>query len=279
MPVLKKRDNRAAPTPRGIVGVRLPDAPVTHERILPPAALEPFVAHFWSVCWALVEPLTGETLPHPCVHVVFESNEEGERAEVTYVHTARFRRELRGRGWVFGVKFRPAASAGLSTGTAVAALHDRVVPLEQVFGDEGREWAKATLSTNELERQMHLATEFLAQRLRPLEPQAIRTRDLVERMERDRSLTRTRDVARALGVDVRTLERLFHKYVGATPKWVLCRYRLHEAAEQLKRPRPPSLAALAAELGYADQAHFARDFRRFIGRTPSAFVAMHAAAR
>lgn len=31
------------------------------------------------------------------------------------------------------------------------------------------------------------------------------------------------------GVDVRTLQRLFRRHVGVTPKWVLARYRLHEA--------------------------------------------------
>jgi AraC-like DNA-binding protein len=279
MPVLKKHDTREAPKARGILGVRVPSAPVTHERILPGAALEPFVAHFWSVRWSLPQPIESETLPHPCVHVVFESNEGGQRAEVTYVHTARFRRELCGRGWVFGVKFRPAAFAGLSSGKALGALHDRVVPLDEVFGEPGRAWAAATFSSSNLEKQMKLATKFLAPRLLPLEARVMRTRDLVERMETDRALTRTRDAARILRVDVRTLERLFHEYVGASPKWVLCRYRLHEAAERLKSASPPSLAALAAALGYSDQAHFARDFRRVIGRTPRAFAAMHADAR
>jgi AraC-like DNA-binding protein len=65
---------------------------------------------------------------------------------------------------------------------------------------------------------------------------------------------------------------MFRTYVGVTPKWVLQRYRLHEAAEQLAGPNPP-FAALAASLGYADQAHFGRDFKRTIGQTPRSFAA------
>jgi AraC-like DNA-binding protein len=57
-----------------------------------------------------------------------------------------------------------------------------------------------------------------------------------------------------------------------SPKWILRRYRLHEAAEQLKGKRPPLLAALAASLGYADQSHFARDFRAVVGQTPRSFA-------
>jgi AraC-like DNA-binding protein len=62
-----------------------------------------------------------------------------------------------------------------------------------------------------------------------------------------------------------------------TPKWVIQRYRLHEAAEQLKGPNPPSLAAIAADLGYVDQAHFAGDFKRVVGRSPARFAAVEGA--
>ncbi len=84
----------------------------------------------------------------------------------------------------------------------------------------------------------------------------------------DRALLRVEDVADAMGIDVRALQRRFRRYVGVTPKWVIQRYRLHEAAEQLRSEYPPALAALAAELGYADQAHFAREFKAAVGRTP-----------
>jgi AraC-like DNA-binding protein len=50
------------------------------------------------------------------------------------------------------------------------------------------------------------------------------------------------------------------------------RYRLHEAVERLKGPKPPSLAALAADLGYTDQAHFARNFKAVVGRTTAEFA-------
>jgi AraC-like DNA-binding protein len=116
-----------------------------------------------------------------------------------------------------------------------------------------------------------IAEGFLAPRMRQLEPDAAWVRDLVERLMSDRSLLRVEDVAEASGVDVRSIQRLFQKYVGVSPKWVIRRYRLHEAAERLKGPRPPALAELASSLGYADQAHFAREFKQVTGRTPRSF--------
>jgi len=91
-------------------------------------------------------------------------------------------------------------------------------------------------------------------------------------MAGDRSILRVADVCDASGLDERALQRAFRACVGVSPKWVIQRYRLHEAAAQLRSSAPPELAALAASLGYADQAHFSRDFKRMVGETPGAFA-------
>ena len=57
-----------------------------------------------------------------------------------------------------------------------------------------------------------------------------------------------------------------------TPKWLIQRRRLHDAVERLKAGLT-SLADLASELGYADQAHFTHDFRTVTGLTPGEFLA------
>ncbi|WP_334071861.1 helix-turn-helix domain-containing protein [Burkholderia cepacia] len=56
-----------------------------------------------------------------------------------------------------------------------------------------------------------------------------------------------------------------------TPKWVICRYRLHEAADKLAGGEAVDLAELAQALGYFDQAHFTRDFRKLVGKAPAEY--------
>jgi len=67
---------------------------------------------------------------------------------------------------------------------------------------------------------------------------------------------------------------LVHRRLGLTPKWLIQRRRLQEAAERL-RSGPAGLGDVAAVLGYADQAHFTRDFARVTAMTPGQFAARH----
>jgi AraC-like DNA-binding protein len=99
---------------------------------------------------------------------------------------------------------------------------------------------------------------------------------IVNAIADDREITKVDDVVRFAGASKRTLERLFREYVGVGPKWVIQRYRLHEAAEFAARCKRQDWAELAARLGYADQAHFIRDFTRFVGQSPTRYAAMAA---
>jgi transcriptional regulator GlxA family with amidase domain len=76
----------------------------------------------------------------------------------------------------------------------------------------------------------------------------------------------------ASGLSARTLQRLFADYVGVSPKWVMRRARLHEAAEHADSGEPVDWACLASDLGYADQAHLTRDFTFTIGIPPTRYA-------
>jgi AraC-like DNA-binding protein len=239
--------------------------------LAPTAALAPFIAHYWQVQWDVADAFTAETLPHPTVHVVFEQSvERGERAEVAGVHTARFVRTLVASGSVFGIKFRPAAFASLYAGS-VSHLSDRTLAIGEVLGSTGDALAQSIFAESSIEGRCAAAERFLLSRVRRLSNRAEQLRDLVERVAISRELLRSEQLAIALGSDSRSLQRLFRRYVGASPKWVIQRYRLHEAAERLKASCCVDLAELALELGYADQSHFTRDFTKLIGRTPASF--------
>lgn len=95
---------------------------------------------------------------------------------------------------------------------------------------------------------------------------------IVLRASTDREITRVDHLVREFGIGSRGLQRLFAEYVGVSPKWVIQRYRLHEAAERIAEGGISDWATLALDLGYADQAHFIRDFRRLVGSSPGEYA-------
>ncbi|MDQ2667157.1 MAG: helix-turn-helix domain-containing protein [Gemmatimonadota bacterium] len=95
---------------------------------------------------------------------------------------------------------------------------------------------------------------------------------LVALIAADADVRRISDLVRISGRSERTLDRLFARYIGVSPAWVIRRNRLQAVAARLTA-RPPADARDGAwELGYADQAHFIRDFRAIIGVTPGAYA-------
>ena len=85
-------------------------------------------------------------------------------------------------------------------------------------------------------------------------------------------VTRVDALAAQAGLSVRRLQRLFGDYVGVPPKWVIRRYRLHEITERLRNGKAVEWAGLAADLGYADQAHLTRDFTKLVGEPPTMYA-------
>ncbi|HSO64586.1 MAG TPA: helix-turn-helix transcriptional regulator, partial [Ornithinibacter sp.] len=67
------------------------------------------------------------------------------------------------------------------------------------------------------------------------------------------------------------LQRLFTHHVGVGPKWVLGRYRMHDAVRELDAGFEGTLTDLAVRYGWSDQAHFTRDFTALVGVTPGAY--------
>ena len=91
----------------------------------------------------------------------------------------------------------------------------------------------------------------------------------------DSDILRVDDAAERLRVSARTLQRLAHRTVGLSPAAVIRRRRLQEAAQRVREEPGVALAEIAAELGYADQAHLANDFRSVLGFTATEYRADH----
>jgi AraC-like DNA-binding protein len=79
-------------------------------------------------------------------------------------------------------------------------------------------------------------------------------------------------LAEELGRSRRHLSARFREHVGLPPKVVARILRFRRAVDLLQKPPARSLAELAFECGYYDQAHLNRDFREFAGTSPGDFA-------
>jgi AraC-like DNA-binding protein len=256
MPTLKSQP------PRGLI--QRIAGPITHLRWLPNPGLSAWIEHFWSVSWALAEGERFEaaTLPHPCVHWTCEAGESA----ISGPASRRFMRTLRGRGRVFAVKFRPGGFRDW-LGGPVHPLTDATRPLAAVLPALASGWAALGDPPEVAEAEAFL----LAHRPTP-SADLPALHDLLAAIEHDRSITGLEQLTERTGLDRRALQRWFRDMVGVSPKRVIRRYRLLEALDALDGATPGHLAQLALSLGYADQAHFSRDFKATIGIAPGAWL-------
>jgi AraC-like DNA-binding protein len=239
-----------------------------------------WVENRWSLRWDLPGGrwYGSEVLPHPTCSLTVELGSHpragmppGETVAVTGVCTRRFDVEVRGWGRVVGLRFRPGGLTAL-TGHPASAWTDRSVAATEVLpralvaeladpdlAHDGSAWAEVAEAG-----LVALADERS-------DPRYVLLLDVVADMLADHSLLTVADVADRHAVTVRTLQRLFTHYVGVGPKWVLARYRLHDAVADLDAGRPGTLTELAVRYRWYDQAHFARDFTALVGVTPGQY--------
>lgn len=244
---------------------------VDAHRFAPSPALAPFVECMWVGRWRLAgqAPHTTELLGDPCVHLAFERGS----SRVVGVHTRLWRRTLEGDGFVRAAKLAAGASRAFLA-TRASALTNRLVPLSERWPAAlALEPAMLAGGDDDDERAATLLDAWLCEHLLvPRDPTVSLAVELVRHVAQRAELTTTLALTRASGLSERPLQRLFRDYVGASPKWVIRRFRLQEVAARLERGQVTSLAALAAELGYSDHAHLTRDFRAATGKRPSSFA-------
>ena len=78
-------------------------------------------------------------------------------------------------------------------------------------------------------------------------------------------LFRISRLAHAIRLSVRSVQDICQRALGVSPKWLIRCFRLQDALARLGIGSDVNLSALAQELGYFDQAHFTRDFKRVTG--------------
>lgn len=270
---------------RGILDPGLMRTRVDFRRFPATGALGDVVEWFWAVRWDLpdgvehVQPVLAHPTANLSIGPVATRGIDHDRIEATAVgvHTGIDERRLRGQGWNVAAKLRPGAF-GMLLDRPASELTNQVVAIDAVVEvDSGQLVARMIEAAEDVDTQVAQLADVVGQVVAgvPRERTAA-ARDAVaigSLIEHDRSIGSVRALAACTGFGVRTLQRLCREYAGVSPLWMIRRYRLIDAAEAARAGSPPSWSGLAAQLGYADQAHLTRDFKATVGMTPARYAA------
>jgi AraC-like DNA-binding protein len=176
---------------------------------------------------------------------------------------------------VIGFRFRPAVAAAWLHAPMAELLGQRVL-LDDLWGAKATRLAARVRADRGIDDLIASLADALAQ-CRPARPPV----DVPMRAAYDLikhgpppGAPLVPWLARALAMSDRTLRRRFDESFGYGPKTLDRILRYQRYLQQSRVAGAGSIAMLAADAGYADQAHLVRESRRLSGSTPAAIERM-----
>ena len=244
-----------------ISSTRMDRAPIRFQDA--PDALRPYVGCFW-----IITPKAGATIrvvPDGTTAIFAESQKNQHpqwflRGPVLRPVERRFTVPMT----LVGVRLRPGVAFMLS-GIAAHSMMDRRIALRQctVF----RELASIDPPPRNPAQCIDALQRFLIHRLQHTSVHAVVAAALRE-IDREHGGLPVADVAARCGVSARHLDRLMRLWVGYAPKRYASIVRFQSTLDQMQQEPGRSVAFLAAETGFFDQAHLTVNVARFAGATP-----------
>lgn len=243
-------------------------------RLEPAQALNELVVHYWLPTWQIPAGAIHEqrVLSYPGCNLAIEDGIGTLYGPVTRISLKR----LAGSGRAFGVLLRPGTGSLLSP-VPVAELVDGSIPALDCGLDRAGDIHEALHAEGPTAQLQHRAIaifeDWLAKRFPDgMDPDGLLLNRICADIDSTPGIARVAQLCERWQVGERSLQRLVHTRMGVSPKWLLQRRRLQEAAALMGRGTGPNLARLAHALGYADQAHFTRDFAGVTGMSPGEYV-------
>ena len=232
-----------------------------------PAALRDAVACLWAQVTTQGADRVDLVLPDGCTDLIWE---QGRGAFVAGPDTGPAPTTMAAGRVILGVRFRPSAG-GPALRIPLSELRDQRVELADLRpADAGR--LTAALDPQTAADRMLDVTAALVDGSVP--DSAV---TWAARLLRD-PRARSEDVAAAVGLSMRQLRRRSHAAVGYGPKTLQRVLRFRRFVSRIDAcPGALDLATIAAEAGYADQAHLTRECGRLSGLTPAALARQRAA--
>lgn len=173
-----------------------------------------------------------------------------------------------GRSCCIQVNFTPLGARRFFS-LPMSELADRMVPFDEVLGAAGRQLRERLGQEADWHRRLDILEGYIIERLAKIPAVSSEISWALEKIMASGGRSRISSIATEIGWSRKHLASRFADQVGVGPKAIARIIRFNRAANLAKQPNRTGWADLAAECGYADQAHMVRDFRELAGATPT----------
>ena len=237
-------------------------------RYLPDTPLANLVEQYWLVNWQLKngQEHVQRNLPDPNFHLTFD----GQGVKLIGPVSKVYEYPMAASGFVIGVKFNAGALNVLLNGPASDYV-DRELSASKYFGSGVTDIFETGADALTDETIVSVLNKFLVHFAEPVTAKQTQVAKLLDCIKNSGEIYTVASLAQRADLSVRTLQRLFNQYIGLSPKWLLRKYRLHDALAALET-NTLKMVELATQLEYADQSHLIRDFKDMLGMSPAQYL-------
>lgn len=170
----------------------------------------------------------------------------------------------------FVVRFHPNGFLPFTT-TPIKNMENTAVPIDKLFGNEGKEIGENILNARDTSERINLIEPFLLKRLTDKKTIDAIVKSTIETILEANGKFTVNEFSQKMNINRRQLARKFSSAIGLSPKQLSKTIRIQTALKSLLVNDTTSLTDLAYENEYFDQAHFIKDFKEFTGVTPKEF--------
>lgn len=255
------------------------------KEFVPAAALQPYVLQYWEATFfgKATAALERKVMPSGYIELVLHLSDARCELKVnTAWHTSAafslvgfwttpFLLQFRDKVEAFGIRFKPEAMYFIF-GIPAAEFINCSANLEEIFGPCFTSFCYRIEALKRVEERTQLADAYLLNRIYKAQKRQSFLPMAAELIRHQKGEITVENLSHEVCISTRQLEREFKNKLGMGPKAYMRISRLNKVLQLLDQQPSIPLARLSYMCGYADQAHFIREFKQLTGELPSIYV-------
>ncbi|RQW64374.1 helix-turn-helix domain-containing protein [Vibrio viridaestus] len=223
----------------------------------------PSVSHYYSFKSG---PKSDPTIavPDGCIDLLFDCDAESPSAMVCGTTLEARSVQFNYNRRYFGVRFNPGTFPDFLDTTASEVI-DKQCDLRNVL--KGADQLVEQIAATQSFEEQVLTVKLFLQKKQARRPSNL-TAQIVAKICEHKGNIQIQDLERYSGYTARTLQRQFKNDIGLTPKGFSRAIRCQSAIYDINHGNGVTFTDLAFDLGFSDQSHFLREFKKLVSATP-----------